>query len=318
MMQLVIIALLAICVALLAYLAVSHHRAARPTDVYDRMAERARFLAANPDAVKPGAVPLAHADVHVDVQALADAIIPQDFSKADAHTKPRDPRPYDDRIREAVAKTIDGLRHLNVRSDPLLTSNLSHLVGVIGSAISRHGHLIELAMFEALNDQKHFAVWKGQPIKIPDGRGGGRLMPVDLIVFDARDSTIRAYEIKRGFSEGLSSHVERQTRSSLTAVEPYLKDFAASQHLTAVNTFVHVFSYYGRSMSTAGDGPTLNEYVMDEHFETPGLRAECETMTAIYKAELVKLLNELDLWSDTSGIGATRIGTVQREQAQAS
>jgi hypothetical protein len=216
-------------------------------------------------------------------------------------------------MKQAVAETINGLRNLNVRSDPLLSINLSHLVGLIGSAISRHGHLIELALFEALNDQKHFAVWRQQPIKIPNGNGGARIMPVDLIVFDSRDKTIRAYEIKRGFSEALSSHVERQTRSALPAVEPYLKQFATSQGLTAVNTFVHVFSYYGRSISTAGDGPTLNEHVIDEHFETPGLRVEVESVTAHYKDELRKLIEAEDLYS----FDGPRIGTVQREEARA-
>jgi hypothetical protein len=206
-----------------------------------------------------------------------------------------------ERLHDLIARTIQGLHGANFRADPLLTANQSHLFGVMLSAISRHGHLIEEALFEALSDCERYALWQHEKFSV-----GDHTAEIDLIVFDKREAVIRAYEIKRGNSSGLSSHTERATKGNSAAVETQLVSFAAGKGFRAVRAVTHVISYYGKTMTQAVGGVTLTEHLLDEHFELPGLRNAIDGMTQHYKASLAAYLESERLWvSDTPRVGAS-------------
>jgi hypothetical protein len=206
-----------------------------------------------------------------------------------------------ERLHALIGRTIQGLQGANFRADPLLTANQSHLFGVMLSAISRHGHLIEEALFEALSDCERFALWQHEKFSV-----GDHTAEIDLIVFDKKEAVIRAYEIKRGNSSGLSSHTERATKGNSAAVESQLVSFAASKGFRAVRAVTHVISYYGKTMTQAVGGVTLTEHLLDEHFEVPGLRNAIDGMTQHYKASLAAYLESEKLWvSDAPRVGAT-------------
>lgn len=206
-----------------------------------------------------------------------------------------------ERLHGLIARTILGLQGANFRADPLLTANQSHLFGVMLSAISRHGHLIEEALFEALSDCERFALWQHEKFSV-----GDHTAEIDLIVFDKREAVIRAYEIKRGNSSGLSSHTERATKGNSAAVESQLISFAAGKGYHATRAVTHVISYYGKTMTQAVGGVTLTEHLLDEHFELPGLRNAIDGMTQHYKANLAAYLESEGLWvSDSPRVGAS-------------
>lgn len=205
-------------------------------------------------------------------------------------------RTYSDRIRADVDDAMRDLGRINYQGDPLLAArNLQHLIGVCHSAITRHGHLIECALFESLADKQRFAVWHREPIDVPDGRGGTRKIEVDLIVYDRKEFVVRGYEIKRGMSGGFGSHVERQTRANFAAVESRLMPFVQERGHPARAAHMHLISYYGRTMSQVVGGVTLTRDGLNEQFGY-NISAHVEEMTDYFRDLFQRFLTKEGLW----------------------
>lgn len=125
------------------------------------------------------------------------------------------------KLTPTVEHTINRLKQTKFIEDPIAGPMISRIVSVMSSAYKRHGNILERAIFERLKENPQLEVW-GDPLfsvsaiadnmaseslkasstlletNIPYETSGKRTLQVDIVVFDRRSKTLRAYVVKRG------------------------------------------------------------------------------------------------------------------------
>jgi len=211
-------------------------------------------------------------------------------------------------LKPEVEATIQRLREKKFRPDPIAGEHFSKIVSVMSSAYKRHGFIIERAILEQLKLNQDFEVWEDKAFQVPATadhivdsaitnpehifgsetgyREGHRTLQVDAIVFNRRDGTIRAYEIKRG--SGLHDAGKRRSiLRDLLCLQVLLKSYGLQRGLDVTEAKANIIFYYGQCSLKKPFSLTKDE--LDEHFGFPVVDA-VEAVNGYFKERLFSIL----------------------------
>ena len=210
--------------------------------------------------------------------------------------------------REAVAGAVAG----NFPIDPIIGPELSEAISIIGSAVKRHGGLIESAIAGALIASDRFLVFNN--VSVPVTKGASQLLTArnsdkdlariklaadseaegivtfDLLAVDPENGWAGAYEIKRG-NGATEPGKRRRTMHALRAGKLVLPSYVKLLGYGPVDTVTTmVIDYYGGS----GFDPhfTLTREDLDEHFGVPVVKT-VDAVTEALREELQAALPRL-------------------------
>lgn len=214
-----------------------------------------------------------------------------------------------DAVREEVERTIHALDRKRFDPDPIAGPHFSKITSVMSSAYKRHGYILERSILEALRTCPHFEVWRDEAFQVPsavdhivDGSiseptnligtdypysSGARTLQVDVIVFDKRDSVLRAYEVKRGHGFHDSGKRRSMIKDTLS-VQVLLKSYGKSKGLIVTQAFSHIIFYYGRVSIPKPFGIMGAE--LDGHFGWPVFDA-VEDVNRYFQTRLFGILS---------------------------
>src|SRR5262245_11661050 len=190
-----------------------------------------------------------------------------------------------DLLKPEIEKTVISLDSKSFAPDPIAGQHFAKITSVMSSAYKRHGYILERAVLEALRLCPDFDVWRDPIFQVPSAvdhivagsiaeptkligtdypySDGQRTMQVDAIVFDKRSSTLKAYEIKRGFGLHDSGKRRSMLRDTL-CVQVLLKSYGKERGLVSKDALSHIIFYYGKCSIPKPFSITGAE--LDEHF----------------------------------------------------
>ncbi len=207
-----------------------------------------------------------------------------------------------------IDSTIDSLRDLTFREDPIGGTRYSRITSVMSSAYKRHGKILDLALTERLKDCSRFRVWRNDEFKLSHDSlralqthqrvekclqialeygDRERAIPIDIIVYDQDSMTLRSYNMKRG-NGSYDGGKRRTILAELLRTNMLLLDYGHKSGLAPHHAEARIIFYYGllsipKPLSLAGSD-------LDEHFDFPVM--ECmERVNAYFKSQLFDLLN---------------------------
>src|SRR4051794_14061319 len=192
-----------------------------------------------------------------------------------------------DRLRPTIDDTVERLRDLPFRNDPIAGEKYARITSIMSSAYKRHGRILDQALLERLKDCSRFRVWREDEFKLShDSLREFRIhqriekcsrieleygdresaIPIDILVYDDRAKTLRSYNIKRG-NGSYDGGKRRIIQSGLLRTNMLLMDYGRKAGLQPREVSARIVFYYGllsipKPLSIAG--PEL-----DEHFDFP-------------------------------------------------
>ena len=121
-------------------------------------------------------------------------------------------------VQPFVDNTIRALAQVKFRDDPIAGRKHARATSIVSSAYKRHGKIIERAIIERLRQNNRLSVWTDEAFAVSHAADGltnasnladcllsqlpygevKRALQTDIIVYDERNQTLRAYEVKRG------------------------------------------------------------------------------------------------------------------------
>jgi hypothetical protein len=211
-------------------------------------------------------------------------------------------------LKEEIDRTIKSLDSKAFEPDPIAGPHFSKITSVMSSAYKRHGMIIERAILESLKRYPHFKVWNDHAFQVSPAvdaivagsisepkkligtdypySPGTRSLQVDIIIFDERDRTIRAYEVKRGFGWHDSGKKRSMLRDVL-CVQVLLKSHGKEKGFDISNAFSRMIFYYGKCSIPKPFSLTGGE--LDDHFQC-GIHAEVEDVNHYFRSRLFEIL----------------------------
>jgi hypothetical protein len=211
-----------------------------------------------------------------------------------------------ERVAPVVDDTIAALGKATFTVDPIAGEKYSRATSIISSAYKRHGKILEAAVRESLRESNRHKVWKEDVFRVsraadalvanqddaacigsalPYGENT-RTLQVDMIAFDHADSTIRAYEIKRGNGQFDAGKI-RSIRRDLKCVQVLLRSYGETAKLAPVAAESRIIFYYGvRSIPKPW---SLVKMELDQHFGFP-IVERVERANDYFRAKLYELL----------------------------
>jgi hypothetical protein len=212
-------------------------------------------------------------------------------------------------LEPVIDATIQRLNDKDFVPDPIAGPHFSRIVSVMSSAYKRHGYIIERAILEQLKTCPKFTVWTDLEFQVPPNAdliasgalsnpasiigndlsysAGPRTLQVDTLVYHNEASTLRAYEIKRGFGH-LDAGKRRSVLRDALCVQLLLKSYGQSKGLNPITSVSsHVIFYYGTISVPRPFAIKGSE--LDEHFGFP-VRDAVEAVNARFKDRLFSIL----------------------------
>jgi hypothetical protein len=187
------------------------------------------------------------------------------------------------RVKPEIDRIASSLAYAKFVVDPFLGAADSQRQSIKASAQKREGRVIELALREALKENKDLEVWKEPNFAIsaaaehlidsqseedcwqselPYGEFH-RPSDLDVVVYRPSNGRIAAYESKRGNGRHDSTSI-RAMRANILCARMLLKGYAQSRGLAAQDADAKVIFYYGcRSLPAPY---SLVGAELDEHF----------------------------------------------------
>ena len=191
-----------------------------------------------------------------------------------------------ERVAPVVDQTIKSLSKVPFVVDPIAGPDYSRSTSIVSSAYKRHGRILEIALRESLRDSNRHSVWHDSAFRVsreadvlantqdfaackqsslPYG-DSIRTLQVDMVAFDNADSSIRAYEIKRGNGQFDAGKIRSITRD-LKCIQVLLKSYGElCKHKPAAAESKIIFYYGVRSIPRPW---SLVKNELDEHFGFP-------------------------------------------------
>lgn len=209
-----------------------------------------------------------------------------------------------DRVLPEVQKTIDLLQKKKFRVDPIAGEEYSRSTSVISSAYKRHGKIIEAALRERLKDNDEFVVWDeplfkvSHPANLLSGNANDcmgaslpygdevRTVQIDLIVYDKKNHTLRAYEVKRG-NGSFDAGKKRSIMRDLLSTHVLLKSYGEQRGYEVGLAEAKIIFYYG--VRSIPEPYSLIGDELDEHFEFD-LVSAIELVNEYFKSRLFEIL----------------------------
>ncbi len=214
-----------------------------------------------------------------------------------------------ERMRPVVDDTIKRLGAARFREDPIAGRKYSRTTSIVSSAYKRHGPILQKALLERLKDCSRLRVWAEDDFKLShetlrEVRVAERLdslllsqlpygdrersVRVDILVFDAANCSLNAYNVKRG-NGSYDGGKRRIIEEELIRTQMLLSDYGRKIGVAANISHAHIVFYYGLlslppPLAIAGDE-------LDKHFQFP-VRDAIELVNAYFVAELSTLIEE--------------------------
>jgi hypothetical protein len=181
-----------------------------------------------------------------------------------------------DRMRPTVDATMSSLAAAQFRIDPIGGEPYSLATSIVSAAYKRHGRILEEAIRMRLSDCPYFTVWSDEsfiishvadhaltgrnadiedslPIELPYLDHSGRIIQVDVVLFDRRVSSVRGYEIKRA-----NGYFDAGKKRSI------LKSYASKRGHIASIAEARLIAYYG--VKPLPDPLCISGDEIDDHF----------------------------------------------------
>ena len=216
-----------------------------------------------------------------------------------------------DDMRPLVDRTIDRLAKTRYRVDPIGGEKFSQTTSIVSAAYKRHGQIIEEALLKQLAKCSYFQVWReptflispmadhairarnadadnSLPMDLPYG-DPGRKVQVDLLVFDDRIDSLRAYEVKRGNGQ-FDAGKKRSILQDVLCIRALLRDYGRKRGLKPSVVESRLISYYG--VRALPDPLNLFGNDLDNHFVFPVI-AEIESVNGYFRERLYELLEKI-------------------------
>lgn len=200
---------------------------------------------------------------------------------------PSELEPFLVRMAPALSVALAKLADTRFRTDPIGGDKYSRATSIISSAYKRHGQILGRALLERLKDCDRFQVWtedafklgaasraemqRGMPstayreVRLPYGELE-QAIPVDLIVLDSANRTIRSYNVKRG-NGAYDAGKKRLIMSELLRVQMHLAGYAQSLGFAVDTAEAHIIFYYG--LRSIPEPFSLIAEDLDDHFGFP-------------------------------------------------
>ncbi|MEM6934110.1 MAG: hypothetical protein AAF526_11050 [Pseudomonadota bacterium] len=215
-------------------------------------------------------------------------------------------------VRPTVDKTIAGLAGTKFVVDPIAGTRLSRITSIISSAYKRHGAIIEVALFHAINAQNAIEARNKVPFfvtrnassyvesrdiksaterkacldtSLPYQTDGARY-EIDILYFDHRSKIIVALEVKRGNGQFDRGKRDSMIKSALT-VRTLLQSYAATFGWEAHAVESRILAYYGVPKFP----PEI--YLRGKDLDTfvgPGVQQRVEEVNDYFRAQLMRLI----------------------------
>lgn len=214
-------------------------------------------------------------------------------------------------VAPAVRKTIKALSKRPFKPDPIAGARLSKIVSIVSSAYKRHGHIIELAIYNKLKEYSDLEVWSDKNFQVSAQADllvagslthplsligsqlnyttpGARRLQIDLFVYNKLDKSLGAYEIKRGFGTHDAGKKRSILRDTL-CVQVLLKDYGVQKGLDVQSVSSHVIFFYNNISIPLPFAVKGNE--LDAHFGFSVLE-DVERVNVFYKDQLISMFEE--------------------------
>jgi hypothetical protein len=213
------------------------------------------------------------------------------------------------RMAPALSAALARLADTRFRSDPIGGERYSRATSIISSAYKRHGQILGRALLERLKDCDRFQVWtedsfklsaasreelrRGMPdtayreVVLPYGEQE-QAIPVDLIVHDAFNRTIRSYNVKRG-NGAYDAGKKRLILNELLRTQMHLAGYAQSMGFPADVAEAQIIFYYG--LRSIPEPFSLAAEDLDDHFGFP-VRDAMEAVNDAFRDGLHALIED--------------------------
>lgn len=211
------------------------------------------------------------------------------------------------RMRPSLDAALAKLEATSFRSDPIGGERYSRATSIISSAYKRHGQILGRALLERLKDCSRFRVWtedtfkfgpasrfelqKAMPplsyreVTLPYGEAE-QSIPIDLIVHDTADGSVRSYNVKRG-NGAYDAGKRRLIQNELLRTQMHLRSYARSMGVTTDRAQAHIIFYYG--LRSIPEPWSLVADELDQHFGFP-VHAAIETVNDYFRSGLHALI----------------------------
>jgi hypothetical protein len=212
-----------------------------------------------------------------------------------------------ERVAPVVDKTILALSKVHFVPDPIAGVHYARQTSIISSAYKRHGSILEVALRESLRESNRHQVWNDEKFRVsteadalantqdfescrqttlPYGNKF-RTLQVDMVAFDNSDSSIRAYEIKRGNGQFDAGKIRSITRD-LKCVQVLLRSYGEFCKFKPSTAESKIIFYYGiRSLPKPW---SLVKDELDGHFGFPVVE-RIEQANEYFRSKLHALLD---------------------------
>jgi hypothetical protein len=191
-----------------------------------------------------------------------------------------------ERVAPVVDETIQALGKKLFVADPIAGVRYSRATSIVSSAYKRHGRILEVALRESLRDSNRHSVWSDALFRVsreadalantqdldacrqstlPYGNQV-RTLQIDIVAFDNADSSIRAYEVKRGNGQFDAGKIRSITRD-LKCIQVLLKSYGELRKHKPATAESKIIFYYG--MRSIPRPWSLVKDELDEHFGYP-------------------------------------------------
>ena len=214
---------------------------------------------------------------------------------------------YFERVAPIVDETIAALARTRFIEDPIAGRDYSRATSIISSAYKRHGRILEAALLEGLRDSNRHEVWQEDAFRVSraadhlvqlqeDAAHNSTTLPygeryralqIDLIVWDAADESLRAYEVKRGNGK-FDSGKTRSIKRDLICCQLLLKSYGETFGYRPASAEARIVFYYGLRSLPPPYSLVADE--LDAHFGFP-IRERIEAVNSYFKSQLHALLN---------------------------
>lgn len=215
-----------------------------------------------------------------------------------------------DTLKQRIQTTIEAALARPYRRDPVIPRDISRTQSAIGSAIKRHGAIIQAALIEQLRRSPHHVVIDchefpvtHQADRLAEDRAyetclqtslpyraadRARIIVPDSLVLDLRTRVVSAYEIKRG-SGALDAGKTRSTERDLLCLAMLAPSIVEALGYTVVRPGrAFLISYYG--VVSVHPCLSLTGNDLDRHFGVP-IQGYLAEVNQLYRRHLMDSLN---------------------------
>ncbi|MGM0584955.1 MAG: hypothetical protein ACQEUZ_09930 [Pseudomonadota bacterium] len=216
-------------------------------------------------------------------------------------------------VRPTVDRTIRSLAAAKFAADPIAGPHLSRVTSIVSSAYKRHGAILEVALFKAIESSNVIEAYSRVPffitrnasgyvenhdIKTPEGlraclatsipykEDAAARYELDILYFDHSTESVVALEVKRGNGDFDRGKRDSMIKAALT-VRTLLASYAETRGWSPRHVESRILAYYGvpkfpRPIYLRGQD--LDAFI------APGIIESVEEVNGYFRARLMELV----------------------------